>query len=93
MNNTNNIVSLTDQVNANTEAAIVEALSDRGGNWVGEFMLYNAADRVATPNVNVGELIRNMVRDDKLEKSFQAVQDKFSTTYQLPLYRLKPCGF
>ena len=88
--NTNNVISLEHSVILHVENAIIDVLSNRGGKWVGEFVLYNAGDRVSIPNLNVGDVIRQMQKDGTIEKSYQTVTDKMDRTVQLPLYRLTP---
>ena len=90
MSTTNNVISLEHSVALHVENAIVDVLSNRGGKWVGEFVLVNAAERVAIPNLNVIDVIHQMVEDETLEKSFQSLPTKFGGTIQAPLYRLAP---
>lgn len=90
MSITNNVVSMEHSVTAGIRAAIEDVLSNRGGKWVGEFVVVNAGDHVTPPNMNVFDVINEMVADDTLEKSFQVVNDKMHRAVQLPLYRLTP---
>jgi hypothetical protein len=71
-------------------AAIEDVLSNRGGKWVGEFVVVNAGDHVTPPNMSVFDVINEMVADNTLEKTYQVVNDKMHRTVRLPLYRLAP---
>jgi len=90
MTTSNNVVSIENSVVARVESAILNALSNRAGKWVAPHIMTNAADNVATPNVNVFGVIDRMVQDGTLEKTFRVVSDKFDRAVQLPMYRLTP---
>lgn len=90
MGTKNNVISLKHSVERNVEDAIIDALSNRGGNWVARHVVENAAERVSIPNLNIMEVIDKMVRTGLLEKSLTKGDDKFNRTYHLPLYRLCP---
>lgn len=90
MTTTNNVVSMEHSVTAGIRHAIESVLSNRGGKWVGEFVIVNAGEHVTPPNMDVFDVINEMVADNTLEKSFQVVNDKMHRAVQLPLYRLAP---
>lgn len=90
MGTKNNVISLEHSVVLHVENAIIDALSNRGGNWVARHVVENAAERVSIPNLNIMTVIDQMVRDGLLEKSVTRGEDKFNRTYHLPLYRLRP---
>lgn len=90
MSTANNVINLEQSQIVRVRTAIEDVLSNRGGKWVGEFVIINAAQRVAPPNVDVFGIIKDMVADNILEQSFQVVNDKFHRPVQLPLYRLAP---
>lgn len=90
MNVENNVISLEHSFILHTENAIIDALSNRGGKWVGQHVVFDAGNSTKIPNLNIVMVVNQMVESGLLEKSFQVIKDKLGRPLQLPLYRLAP---
>ena len=93
MSNENNVVSFEQKVNSTVESAIIDGLSNRGGNQVSEVCLINLGARANDDISLVFGVIENMVSTGVLEKSFHSASDSMHRSYRLPMYRLAPKGW
>jgi len=82
------IVSLEDKIVAKIKQDITEAMSNRCGRFVSEPFLHLVASDSTTPNVKFADVLKSMMEEGTIEKSFETGVDRFDRAVHLPQYRL-----
>ena len=82
-----NVVELKNNFQARVEEEIVRALEGRV-HWVSEPFVLMAGSRSSNPNVNIFDVMKKMIREGKMDKTFLPVSTPDGGAEKLPHYRL-----
>jgi len=67
---------------------IIGATQNRCGRWVSESFLHIVGSKNCTPNITFAPILKSLIEEGVLEKSYVPVQGKHNKIIQLPLYRM-----